>query len=251
MALSLHLASTDLEPTLKKCPDQTELASHCHRRRMASLREDDESLVNVEVVATPLPDEDLVAAAKSGDHSAFAELWARHSTTAFKAAYRIMRNQDDAEDMIQDAWMKAYVHLNSFDGRAKFSTWLTRITINSALMSLRRRRTRPEISMDVLDGEAGQSYKIADQRNNAEELLVRHETAVHLGRAIGRLRPTLRSVVEIHQSNDGSIREVAELAGISVPATKSRLLRARRILRKVVRLEERFIGRSGDSPPMM
>src|SRR5882724_10056900 len=88
-------------------------------------------------------DEDLVAAAKLRDHPAFAELWTRHSNTAFKMAYRITGNRDDAEDAIQDAWMKAYMHLNTFDGRAKFSTWLTRIAMNSALMILRRRRARP------------------------------------------------------------------------------------------------------------
>src|ERR1700723_2580335 len=118
-----------------------------------SHRHQDEPLANVKLVARGATDEVLVAAAKSGDHAAFVELWARHSNTAFKTAYRIMRNQDDAEDAIQEAWMKAYVHLNTFDGRAKFSTWLTRITINSALMTLRRRRTHPETSMEVDDDQ--------------------------------------------------------------------------------------------------
>jgi len=184
---------------------------------------------------TPPTDEGLVAAAKSGDHAAFVELWERHSNTAFKAACRIMRNQDDAEDAIQEAWMKAYVHLNAFDGRAKFSTWLTRITINSALMTLRRRRTHPETSMEGFDDQVRQSYEIADQTQDAEELFVRHERAEHLRLAIGRLRPNLRSVVESHQSNDGSVKELAELAGISIAATKSRLLRARKVLRKTLK----------------
>jgi len=126
--------------------------------------------------------------------------------------------------------MKVYVHLKTFDGRAKFSTWLTRSTINSALMSLRR-RTRAEISMDLLDGETRRSNEIADRKTNTEDLLVQHETAEHLRLAIGRLRPTLRSVVQVYQSNEGSLKEVAELTGISVAATKSRLLRARQILR--------------------
>ena len=184
---------------------------------------------------TPQTDEGLVAAAKSGDHAAFVELWSRHSNTAFRAAYRIIRNQDDAEDAIQEAWMKAYVHLNAFDGRAKFSTWLTRITINSALMTLRRRRTHPETSMEDFDDQVRQSYEIADQAQDAEELFVRHERAEHLRLAIGRLPPNLRSVVEIHQSNDGSVKELAELAGISIAATKSRLLRARKVLRKTLK----------------
>src|SRR3984885_1047997 len=89
-------------------------------------------------------DERLVAVAKSGDRSAFAELWKRHSRTAFGKVYQITKNRADAEDVIQDAWIKAFIHLNAFDGRAKFSTWLTRIAINSALMALRKRRSRPE-----------------------------------------------------------------------------------------------------------
>jgi RNA polymerase sigma-70 factor (ECF subfamily) len=177
-------------------------------------------------------DEVLVGAAKLGDRPAFAELWERHSNTAFKVAYRITKNRDDAEDAIQDAWMKAYVHLTTFDGRAKFSTWLTRIVINSGLMTLRRKRSHPETSMEITDGKTWQHWEIADQTKNVEELYERRERTERLKRAICRLQPTLRNVVEIHQSNDRSVKEIADLAGLSVAATKSRLLRARRALRK-------------------
>jgi RNA polymerase sigma-70 factor (ECF subfamily) len=190
--------------------------------------------INVKLVVPAATDEVLVAAAKLGDHSAFTELWTRHSNTAFKMAYRIMRNRDDAEDVIQDAWMKAYVHLNTFDGRAKFSTWLTRITINSALMALRRQRAHPETSMEIEDGETWRHGEITDQTKDVEELYASHERAERLRRAICRLQPTLRNVVEIHQLSDRSVKEVAELAGLSVAATKSRLLRARIVLRRVM-----------------
>jgi RNA polymerase sigma-70 factor (ECF subfamily) len=179
-------------------------------------------------------DEFLVAATKVGDCAAFAELWTRHSNTAFRMAYRITRNQDDAEDVIQDAWMRAYVHLKTFDGRAKFSTWLTRIVVNSALGILRRRRAHPETSMEVTDGATLQYREIADQTKDVEELYARYERGERLKLAICRLQPTLRNVVEIHQSNDRSVKETADLAGISVAATKSRLLRARKILRKTL-----------------
>jgi RNA polymerase sigma-70 factor (ECF subfamily) len=89
--------------------------------------------------------------------------------------------------------------------------------------------------MEGFDDQVRQSYEIADQTQDAEELFVRHERAEHLRLAIGRLRPNLRSVVEIHQSNDGSVKELAELAGISIAATKSRLLRARKVLRKTLK----------------
>jgi len=199
-----------------------------------SQRQLDELLASVELAAPDATDEVLVAAAKLGDHLAFVELWTRHSNTAFRMVYRITGNQEDAEDVIQDAWIKAYVHLNTFDGRAKFSTWLTRIAINSALMILRRKRARPETSMETTDGDPWPYRQIADRTKNVEELYARHERVERLRRAICHLKPTLRNVVELRQSSDRSVKEIAELAGISVAATKSRLLRARKILRKAL-----------------
>ena len=190
--------------------------------------------IDVKLVVPATADEVLVAAAKLGDHPAFAELWTRHSNTAFNMACRIMGNRDDAEDVTQDAWMKAYVHLKAFDGRAKFSTWLTRITINSALMTLRRKRAHPETSMEIEDGGTWRHCEITDQTKDVDELYARHERAERLRRAICRLQPTLRNVVEIHQLSDRSVKEVAELAGLSVAATKSRLLRARIVLRRAL-----------------
>jgi RNA polymerase sigma-70 factor (ECF subfamily) len=118
-------------------------------------------------------DEVLVAATKLGDCAAFAELWTRHSKKAFRMAYRITRNHGDAEDVIQDTWMKAYVHLKTCDGRAKFSTWLTRIAVNSALEILRKKRACPETSMEITDGESWRHWEIADETENIEELYAR------------------------------------------------------------------------------
>jgi RNA polymerase sigma-70 factor, ECF subfamily len=206
--------------------------------KINSQRQQDDLLASVELVASAATDEVLVAAAKLRDHHAFVELWTRHSRKAFNVAYRVTGNRDDAEDAIQDAWMKAYMHLDTFDGRAKFSTWLTRIAINSSLMILRRKRARSETSMEIKDGDTEWHCEFADQTKNVEELYARHERVEHLRRAICRLHPTLRNVIEIRQSNDRSVREVAELAGISVAATKSRLLRARKILREAFELKE-------------
>jgi RNA polymerase sigma factor (sigma-70 family) len=189
--------------------------------------------IDAKSVGPAATDEVLVAAAKLGSHPAFGELWMRHSNTAFKIVYRVTGNRDDAEDAIQDAWMKAYVHLKTFDNRSKFSTWLTRIAINSALMILRKKRTHPETSMDwSVDGETWQQWEVADKRANIEEHYTRKETERELKRAIHRLRPALRTIIEIQQSNDGSIQELADVAGISVAAVKSRLLRARTVLRR-------------------
>jgi RNA polymerase sigma-70 factor (ECF subfamily) len=129
--------------------------------------------------------------------------------------------------------MKAYLHLKTFDNRSKFSTWFTRIAINSALMILRKKRSHPESSMDwSIDGETWQQWEVADKRANTEEHYVRKEAERELKRAIHRLRPALRAVIEIQQSNDGSVKELADVAGISVAAVKSRLLRARTVLRR-------------------
>src|SRR5438270_4601597 len=178
----------------------------------------------------------VVEAAKSGNHSAFEELWARHSNKAFKLVYRIIGNRDDAEDTLQDAWMKAFVHLKTFDGRSKFSTWLSRIAINSALMVLRRKRSRPETSMDWSgDGETWQQWEVPDSSLNIEDLYVKKEAELQLKEAIERLRPPLRSVMEIQRIHYRSNKEVADAAGISVTAVKSRLLRARALLRSSLR----------------
>jgi RNA polymerase sigma-70 factor (ECF subfamily) len=176
----------------------------------------------------------LVTAAKSGDQTAFAQLWERHSNKVFRRVYRITGNRDDAEDVLQEAWMKAYAHLKTFQGRASFSTWLTRIAINSALMVLRRKRNHPEASMEVYDGETWRSLDVADQTEDVEELYTRNEIAQRVKRAIYRLKPCQRKVVEIHHLNDGSLKETADRAGISMGAAKSRLSRARISLRNTL-----------------
>ena len=88
-------------------------------------------------------DEKLVQSARSGNNAAFVELWRRHSSTVFRAAYRIVKNREDAEDLAQETFLKAFDHLQSFNGTSKFSTWLVRIGINSALGELCRRRSPP------------------------------------------------------------------------------------------------------------
>jgi RNA polymerase sigma-70 factor, ECF subfamily len=189
---------------------------------------------NATFAALAPTDDALVAAAKSGDHHAFAELWKRYSKTAFNMAYRITGNRNDAEDVIQDTWMKTYTHLDTFDGKAKFSTWLTRIAINGSLMIHRAKRAHPETSMGITEGDTGGRLEIADQAKNAEEVFATQEGLERLSRAIRRLTPGLRNVVEMYQATDSSLKEVAELAGISVTATKSRLLRARKTLRRAI-----------------
>jgi RNA polymerase sigma-70 factor (ECF subfamily) len=208
--------------------------------KMRSQTQQDELLPGVKFVAPAPTDEILVAAAKSGDRPAFLELWTRHSSRAFKTAYRITGNRYDAEDAFQDTWMRAYTHLNTFDGRARFSTWLTRIAINSSLMILRAKRAHPETSIEITDGDTCQHWEIADRAKNAEEVYETYERLERLRRAIRRLAPSMRNVLEMHQATDSSLKEVAAFAGISVAATKSRLSRAKKTLRRTFERKESF-----------
>lgn len=195
-------------------------------------RSDDETTVNVFVAAAT--DEALVAEARRGNRPAFEELWRRYSSSTFRVVYRITKNQDDAEDVVQDGWMKAYVHLETFNGNARFSTWLTRIAINSALMALRRKRSHPENAMEFTDGETWHKWEIADRSQDIERDYEEHSTAERTGQVIASLRPSLRSVAEIYLFNDISLHETANIAGVSIAAAKSRLLRARAILRRAL-----------------
>lgn len=180
-------------------------------------------------------DESLVAAAKQGFHIAFAEVCNRHSRRVFTTVYRITNNREDAEDACQDATLKAFVHLKTFDGRAKFSTWLTRIAINSALMILRQKRRRNETSIDAhLDGDAWVPLDIPDPARDVELHYIERDREVRLRTAVNRLRPVLRDVLEIRLSSDGSIQDIAEKAGISVAAAKSRLIRGRQALGRYI-----------------
>jgi RNA polymerase sigma factor (sigma-70 family) len=178
-------------------------------------------------------DEVLVTAAKVGELSAFSELWSRHSKRVFNTSYRITGNRQDAEDVLQDAFLKAFIHLETFDGRAAFFTWITRIAINSALGILRKKRTRREMSLEwSADGENRSSWEIPDSREDIEHHYEKEEARQQLRRAINRLQPSLRDALGLQQSRDISVNEIAKITGISVPAAKSRLLRARKQLRR-------------------
>jgi RNA polymerase sigma-70 factor (ECF subfamily) len=178
-------------------------------------------------------DEELVQFARSGCEAAFVELWHRHSSTVFRAVFRIMKNREDAEDLVQETFLKAFAHLQSFNGASKFSTWLVRIGINAALGELRRRRSRPEASFDGMNSDDCEWHReIPDKAIDIEAQLVRSEMIEWMNTAIDRLHPSLRTVVEMQHRHDYSQNEIALLANLSVGAVKSRLSRARRTLRE-------------------
>ena len=186
-----------------------------------------------------LDDEKLVAAAKYGQTAAFDVLCERLAPRILRALFRITKNREDAEDALQDSFLSAFLHIREFDGRSAFSTWLTRIAINSALMILRKKRTSHEISLDnSADSNAkASSWEMPDHAPNPEKRYAQRERENILRGAISTLRPTIRKVIELQQLQEHSMRETAAIIGISVPAAKARLFHAKIALRKAPRLK--------------
>ena len=175
----------------------------------------------------------LVTRANNGEQLAYVELCRRHREMVFRTVLRITQNTDDAEDILQDSWMRAFTHIGTFDGRSAFSTWVTRIAINSALTVIRRRRTRRELSLD--DPVAPDNRRVIEMlepSRNPEERCLEKERLRLVQQAIKRLPSKLRTAIEIRQSQDGPMSELAMLDGVSVPTMKSRLVRARFRLRE-------------------
>ena len=177
-------------------------------------------------------DDFLVTAAKEGCHVAYADLFRRHRASVFNVVQRITKNQEDTEDVLQDAWLNAYLHIDKFDGRSRFSTWLTRIAINCALMMLRKRRRFTLLSLDQ-SADAGDAHipEPVSLSCGPEDILLQAERTLLVRRAIRRLPVGLREVTELMQQREGSIEEAALNTDISVSAIKSRLRRARGLLR--------------------
>src|SRR3984957_8468009 len=191
------------------------------------------NIVDIEYNPTGMSDEMLASRAKSGDMDAFVELSQRHASRVFQTAYRVTRNRQDAEDVLQDAFLNAFTHMKNFEGRSSFSTWLTRIAINSSLMILRKKRNCHEIPIDGGDGSAGSfaTWEPRSPTDDPESHYVRGERHKLLRKAIHRLPPAHREVIQLRQAKERSVREIAQSLGITVSAVKSRLSRAKSALR--------------------
>lgn len=188
----------------------------------------------------------LVRAAKAGDLSAFEELVKRYDRNVFRIAQHITQNREDAEDVVQDAFLKAFENLEQFHEQSKFYTWLVRIAVNEALMKLRRRRTGKMVSLDedIKTEEDTMPREIADWSPNPEQMYKQGELRDILGKTIQGLPPSFRTVFVLRDVEGLSTEETAEALELSVPAVKSRLLRARLQLRE--RLNKFFKAPKGD-----
>ena len=184
-------------------------------------------------------EEQLIAAAKTGRRAPFGELCERHGTKVFRVIHRIMRNREDAEDAAQDCFLNAFVHLKDFDGRSQFATWLTRIAINAAFMKLRKNRGAREVPIDELNP----SHEPVAQREfqydapDPEESCSLRERKRIVKSAISGLRPRTRNVEELIHLQEHSIRDTAQILGISTGAVKSRMFHAKIALHRMPLLQ--------------
>lgn len=183
----------------------------------------------------------LVAEARAGSTDAFVTLLNQYDRRIYRLARNITGNREEAEDVLQDVFLKAYEHLGEFRGESRFYTWLVRVTVNQALMKLRERRIGTWLSFDEpieTDDRGLMPREIEDWDDNPEEKYAKSELQAILNQAIEDLEPQFRAVFLVRDVEEFSTEETARMLGLSVPAVKSRLLRARLKLRE--RLNKRF-----------
>ena len=188
----------------------------------------------------------LVNRARTGDAAAFNSLVERYERKIYRLAKNITQNDEDAEDVLQDTFLKAYEHLPGFQGNSKFYTWLVRIGVNEALMKLRKRKTDRTVPLDepVDTGEETVVREIAVWDEDPEKKYSQEELGQILNEAVQSLKPAFRTVFVLRDIEELSTEETAQALNISIPAVKSRLLRARLQLREKL---TRFFKRKGDN----
>ena len=198
-------------------------------------------------VAVPVVDDELelVAKARKGDAASFSVLLRRYEGKIFRLAMNITQNREDAEDVLQEAFLKAYEHLDQFQGNSRFYTWIVRIAVNQALMKLRKRRSDRAVSLDeqIDTGEDTVVREIAAWDPDPEQQYSQAELNQILTGAIDDLEPIYRTVFTLRDVDGLSTEETAEALDLTIPAVKSRLLRARLQLRDKL---TRFFKRKGD-----
>ncbi|HWQ56153.1 MAG TPA: sigma-70 family RNA polymerase sigma factor [Bryobacteraceae bacterium] len=187
----------------------------------------------------------LVAQTREGDARAFSALVRRYEGKIFRLAQHITQNREDAEDVLQETFLKAYEHLDQFQGNSKFYTWIVRIAVNQSLMKLRKRKSDKTVSIDetIDTGEDTVAREIAAWDENPEERYSRDELNSILTSAIDSLAAPYRAVFVLRDLEELSTEETAEALALSIPAVKSRLLRARLQLRDKL---TRYFKRKGD-----
>jgi RNA polymerase sigma-70 factor, ECF subfamily len=190
-----------------------------------------------------LTDEVLVARARGKDEGAFEELVTRYEDKLYRLAMRFVRNETDAQEILQDAFLSAWRNLPTFEGRAQFGSWMYRVTVNAALMLLRSRNRHPEVAVDDVEptvlnnavAESGQLMRAnADWAQRPDDQLQSDELRKHIQTSVDALPDGLRTVFLLRDVEELSTEDTADLLGLSVPAVKTRLHRARLALREAI-----------------
>jgi RNA polymerase sigma-70 factor (ECF subfamily) len=174
-------------------------------------------------------DPSLVRAAQSGDMPAFEELVARHRDKIYARAYSMMRNEEEAIDLSQEAWVKGWQRLRQFQGEASFGTWMTRIVINLCLDQLRKhKRQRTESIEEMNEESGGVERQMPVVTINPTAGLERGELRQRIDRALGQLSHEHRTVLVLHEFEELEYKEIAKVMGCSIGTVMSRLFYARR-----------------------
>jgi RNA polymerase sigma-70 factor (ECF subfamily) len=201
-------------------------------------------------------DEQLLSRARSGDQAAFGELCLRYTGMLKQRIFRIVRNREDAEDVLQETLLSAYRHLDTFRGTCRVSTWMTTIGINSALMILRKRRRMPEVISDRVsrEGQRFESPEFRDPGLNPEQRYIADQTIDKLRSIMRRLPAHVRTVMDLYSVQELRLKDAAAILGITEATAKSRVLRGRNRLRRSLstrRIPDRAtVRRREDHPPV-
>ena len=176
----------------------------------------------------------LVVDAKRGDSAAFEILCKQSANMVFRVARRMTRNNEDAEDVVQESFQRAFIHLKTFNGDSRFSTWLSRIAINAALMKLRKKHRFWEVSLDepAETEQRSAHLDVEDQALNPEQLFAQKEGRRILSQVMNELTPGTRKAIELRELGERSTEETAQIMGISITAVKARVFHGRRRLRE-------------------
>jgi RNA polymerase sigma-70 factor (ECF subfamily) len=177
-------------------------------------------------------EEQLIERGLKGDARALDTLFARNTRTLYQTALRVLGNPEDAEEALQEGLLSAYRNLGRFERRSQFSTWLTRIVINAALMRRRSKRARPAVSLDdrPSDGELPLAERFADESPNPEQLYAGTELGDRVSKKLAEISPLLRTAFWLREIEGLSAQEAAQLLGVSRNTLKARLWRARQEL---------------------
>lgn len=179
-----------------------------------------------------MDEKQLIQQAAAGDAAAFETLVLRYQTQVYSLAYRMVGNEADAQDLAQEAFVRAWRALDSFQFSSQFSTWLYRLTSNICIDFLRAQKKRKHVSLTVLQDDEQQQWDMPDHRPLPEEQMMVSEEREALSKAIASLDPEYRQVLILRIVNDCSYQQISEIMGIREGTVKSRLSRAREQLRK-------------------